>query len=67
VLAIGSHDQGFIEEHLFGLPEGDAMKLPVLLNIPVVPIEPNTAVKRVVRPHPISICQTYTPVEVSPG
>jgi hypothetical protein len=49
MLCVSLDDQRFIKEDLLGFPERYAMKLPVLFEISIVPIEPSTALERVLR------------------
>jgi hypothetical protein len=44
---VASDDQGFIEEHIFRFFGRDAAPFPVLLDIAIIPVEPDTARQRV--------------------
>lgn len=61
VMHIIAQNQRLMEEHIFSLFRGDPMPFPVLLNIPVIPIESDAVVKRVSPSrHNLSICLIYT-------
>jgi hypothetical protein len=45
MLSICHGDQRFVKEDLLGLPERDAMEIPILLEISIVPIEPGAALE----------------------
>jgi len=51
MLPVGTDHQRFAEEDLFSFPERYPVKLPILLEIAVIPIKASTAFKRVVRCH----------------
>jgi len=47
VLAIDSNQERLVEEDLLRLPESDAVQLPVLPDIPVIPVKTDTTIKRI--------------------
>ncbi len=51
MLPVGRDNQRFIEKDLFSLPKRYAMKFPVLLKIPVIPIKASAAFKRILGCH----------------
>jgi hypothetical protein len=64
---VSHDDKRFVKEDLFGFPEGYAMELPVLLEIPIVPIEPSTALERVVRHRVKYMSEVYAKATASGG
>lgn len=46
--AIGANHQGLVEEQFLALPECDPMGLPILLEIPIVPVEADAFQKRII-------------------
>jgi hypothetical protein len=48
---VAPDDQGFIEEQVLRLFRRDAVPFPVLLDIAIVPVEPDTACQRVSPAH----------------
>jgi len=67
VLFVAHDDQRFIKEDFLGLPERYPMELPVLLEIPIVPIEPGTALERVVRHRVKYMSEIYVKATASGG
>lgn len=47
VLAIDSNQERLVEEDLLRLPETDAVQLPGLPDIPVIPVKTDTTIKRI--------------------
>lgn len=54
------NDERFVEEDFLGLPESDAVEIPVLVDIPLVPLEAGTPLERVPLRHERSIYGIYT-------
>lgn len=50
-----SNNERLVKENLFAFGVGDAVVAPILISIPVVPLEPNTSVQFVVNSHQNSI------------
>ena len=60
MLQIGRDDQRFVEKDFFRLPKRDAVKFPILLKIPIIPIKAGAALERILWRHLRSIYQLYT-------
>jgi hypothetical protein len=64
MLPISRDDERFVEKDLLGFTERDSVPFPVLVDIPIVPLETRAILEKILGIHRSSISQAYTRMEL---